>query len=785
TPWADFFESCHRHGRGILGEWRLETARLSRERGLAYHVDVAGAGWELDPVPWILSAEEWSEVEAAIGQRLRFFEALYNDFYGEQKTLKSGMIPPEILLRQQGFIRSLRRAPHKANLPGLGISGFDFGRLKDGRWIVLNDRFDCAFGLGLALENRTVVNQVLPNLFRRCQTKRIGHFFKDWFNYLADFSDGKTETPGVVILDSNIDGSPESDFLSNYCGIPRVVSSDLTVRNGSVWLRGLSGLEPIHTIWKRDVGRNLDPLGIPRGTFGGVPGVFRAMKLGNVGVSSHPGVQALESPGLYPFTAKLCRELLGEELLIPNVQTWWGGDPEGLRYILDNLPRLVIKEIERHSGFGTHYGRLFPSDQLGDLRAKIRADPQNFIGQEELDFSTIPTSSGEGLVPRCGVLRGFGFNDMAKNPQVMPGGLGRVGKADGSVVSTRTGGASKDIWVRSNVLEPPISIADEVEQSRIRLKEVITSRTGENLYWAGRYAERTDFAARFSYRIIESSVLGFSFGRELEKEHESLLLKGFFEYFELGNWFKPGVAFEEQINLLLNHQSCPASVLLNLESFNRACLGTREKWSPRSLHAIQKILEEWKETTTRVLTPYQFRPHLERLELNLSAFVGLNLDSMTRDAGWALLDTGRSLERCLVTIGLISLLFENATSRSAEALLCESVLFITDSLRTYQSRFLSAPRKDLTLQLLLGVDDYPRSVLYLIKRMQINLEKLPGEEARNRVLEKLETAEASLRPILSGCESPGRELPFLQDLSDKLEDMSDELTRACFSHAAP
>ena len=205
------------------------------------------------------------------------------------------------------------------------MTAFDLARGPGGRAYILNDRFDCPYGLGVALENRTVVNRVLPNLFRRCQVRRIGYFFNDWFNYLAEQAPAHSDNPRIVILDSNNGGeSSEISFLSNYCGITRVVPSDLTVRSAKVWLKSLSGLKPVDVIWKTTYGRDLDPLEANRRNRAeGITGIFEALRESNVAVAGHPGAEVLQSPGLFPFLAPICREILGEELILPPAATWW------------------------------------------------------------------------------------------------------------------------------------------------------------------------------------------------------------------------------------------------------------------------------------------------------------------------------------------------------------------------------------------------------------------------------------------------------------------------------
>lgn len=791
--WADIFESCNRHGSGVLSGWRRDAARTSRERGLAYRSDNSeDEGWTLDPIPWMVSADEWARIESGLSQRLRLFSAILSDLYGYQRIIEERWVPAQMVLGNRGFLRSLHGLPPDEDTIGIGMSAFDIAKDTGGHTFVLNDRFDCPYGLGLALENRTVLNKVLPNLFHRCQVRRIGYFFTDWFEFLAGRSLSGRDNPRVVILDSDPDGgASEIGFLANYCGIPRVSAADLTVRDASVFIKSLSGLEPVDVIWKTNAGRDLDPLESSHYFPSGISGLFEAMRNRNVAVASHPGSEVLQSPGFYPFLGRLSRELLGEELAIPPVATWWCGDDKARSYVFDNLDKMVVKSVGHHSSFHTRYGSRQTKEELTELRAMIEAKPESFVGQEELNISTIPTSTDNELTPRAGVLRAFSFLGNGSEPHVMPGGLGRIGGADGAIVSTRGSGESKDVWVRSTKEDEPISIAYQVEISRITSPEVVASRTGENLYWAGRYAERTDSIARFAQRILEGRVTGFSYDREIDAEHEKSLVAALFRAFQLKSLFKTIKTSDEGLDRIVRDEDCPVGVAVNLRSFHRACLAAREEWSPNSIRAIEAACDNWFEQTPGVAQQLRVESRLETLELNLAAFHGLNLDSMTRDEGWALLDAGRRIERLTMLSGLLKFLIKTNASDIMKTLLNESVLYISDSLRTYQSKFLTVPETAHTILLLLAEEDYPRSMRFLIDRLANVLSMLPEPAAGPHPATLVPAMRTDLDEFLASNFNDeiavdameGNALTFLDSFSMKIRELGETLTKSYFSHA--
>ncbi len=790
--WYDLFESINRHGLDTLKDWKNVVTRTSRERGLAYRPasihDGIEQGWTLGPIPWIISSERWSVFEAGISQRNRLFEELLRDFYGPQRTLKEGLFPAEILLSHRGFLRALHNLPPGNGTIGLGISAFDVAKDSAGQTFVVNDRFDSPFGLGLALENRTVVNKVLPRLFARCGVRRIGQFFTDWFDYLGRCSPSGSSAPQVVILDPSDQGEDsEVGFLANYCGISRVHPSDLTVRDGRVWIKALNGLVPVDVIWKTMPGREIDSLEAENPGSRGTAGLFEAIRGGGVAVASHPGSEVLQAPGFYPFLPKICRTLLDEDLLIPPVATWWCGKPEALSHVVNNLESMVIKPAGYHHDFSTKYGSRLSQEELSELRAQITAHPTRFVGQEELLISTIPTSRGNQLVPRGGVLRMFSFIDDKNETQVMPGGLARVSTADGVIVSTRECGESKDVWVRSPIQEQPFSISEALSRTRLITPDIVPSRTGENLFWTGRYAERVDLISRFAARIVDVQIKGFPHDAGFGQEHEKILLKALFSVFGNKSQAKKATDTEARLSLILENEECAVGVPYNLSRFFYATQTAREEWSPASTLAISSCISGWKAPITgdNVVTRYDSK--LKILQLNLSAFLGLNLDSMTRDEGWALLDAGRRLERMFSICGLLKFLVKTSLDDEMSIFFNESILYILDSARTFQSRFHDTPSTELTTRLLLGEPDYPRSIANLLVRLNHVLQKLPPPGHHKHPRDMIDPWIGKMYHFTSELENgrfqPESTLALLDEMYEFLIKLSDALTVSYFSHA--
>ena len=452
---------------------------------------------------------------------------------------------------------------------------------------------------------------------------------------------------------------------------------------------------------------------------------------------------------------------------------------------------MVVKSVGHHSDFRTRYGQRLSASELGELKAMIEAEPERYVGQEELNISTVPASTPSGLVPRSAVVRSFAFLDGKGLPHVMPGGLGRVSTAEGIIISTRESGESKDIWVRSHYPDAPISIARRLAQSRGISPEVVPSRRGENLYWAGRYGERTDSISRFANRLVVGRSSGFSYGRDLEARHEKTLIEALFRIFEVDGWMEKVKDPDERLKLILSDSFCPIGVGPNLSSFHRACMAAREEWSVTSILAIESARENWFTNTKGFDSPYPYEAELEKLELSLAAFHGLNLDSMTRDEAWGLLDAGRRIERMATLTALLSYVLEVNEPEPMATLLNESVLFVSDSLGTYQTKFLTVPTTGLTLTLLLGEEDYPRSLRYLLERLENVLNKLKPPAKRPHPRDRIPPMREELARFVTelnpetGTTDQSRKaaLDFLASCRRQLKELSDYITTSYFSHA--
>src|SRR5258706_1693238 len=519
----ELFEAPHTpraHWKPLLEQLAAWPAERMRERlhsvhsqvaehGVPQHVspDPQGAGrpWELDLLPMILPQEEWSAVEAAIVQRATLLNRILVDVYGEQRLLKDGLLPPALVYGHAGFLRPCRGARPPGDVM-LHFYAADLARSPDGRWWVLDDRTQAPSGAGYALENRIIISRAFPQLFRDLKVQHLAQFFATLRESLAHWAPQPegSGSPYTVLLTPGPHNETyfEHTYLARYLGLPLVEGSDLTVREGCVWLKTLSGLKRVHAILPRQDDDYCDPLELRSDSALGIPGLVDAVRRGNVLVANALGSNLLESSTLLGSLPGLCQQVLGEPLKMPSVATWWCGEQAALSEVIAKVDRLVIK-----GAFPQQQQRIEPMfgedlDERGKKRviAMLRSRPSDYIAQELVHLSQAPVwdRAHPRLLPRSIGLRVFACATPS-GYVVMPGGLTRVASAaDTRVISMQRGGSSKDTWVLASGPVSSFSLLRRSiqEQDLVRAGTNLSSRGVENLFWFGRYCERSESTAR-------------------------------------------------------------------------------------------------------------------------------------------------------------------------------------------------------------------------------------------------------------------------------------------------
>ena len=791
--WNPFLEQIAQLGLPGMKERRDTATRLLREHGVTYNVYSEGRSaerpWNLDLLPLVISSAEWEELEKGLLQRTRLVNLLLGDIYGEQRILRDGLAPPGLIQANPCFLRQC----HGVKPAGgryLTLHAVDLARAADGCWWVLADRTQCPSGVGYTLENRIIVSKILADEMRDLRVHRLASFFKARKSGLRAMAPW-TETPTIVLLTPGpyTETYFEHAYIARYLGYPLVEGSDLTVRNRRVYIKTIEGLHPVDVIIRRVDDTFCDPLELRSDSFLGVPGLLEAARAGNVAISNALGSGAIEGPAWLAFLPALSRRLLGEELLIPNVATWWCGQTRERAFALENLSKLVVKAAFP-GGSEPIFCHTLDKQGLQALAAKITMRPCDFVAQQPVPLSTAPIWKDDHAEPRPLILRCFIISD-GENYSVMPGGLTRVSvSADSPVVSSRYGGSSKDTWILSSRPVDEVTLLDRrgMPVDLHRSAAIVPSRMLDNLFWLGRYTERLEDTVRL-LRVVLSRVTGE--GTEEEARELDVVLKSLVVMGRVPQRLSRRYSMREltaTFKKLVYDRDRTGSVgeLLRRVGVLTARLRVRfsgDTW--RILHQMQTEFPAEPASPSAV----GMLEVLHRLVFQLAALSGVETENMTRGAPWRFLDLGRRIERANNVIHVIQTLLsiDPAVSHSLPPL-----LEYCDSTMTYRRRYFAAPELAPALDLLLSDRTNPRAFAFQWASIGDHLNQLGGLSERQPEQQKFAEITASLvsgelklaaAEALNGNWEPIEKL--LTSLGDGCWALSDALSTRYFTHVLP
>ena len=811
--WHGFLDEMNNlGGPEVMRRW--ETARsLFRENGVTYNVysDPQGMDrpWEFDPVPFIIGAADWARLEAGLIQRAKLFDLILRDLYGPRRLLRDGLLPPALVFANSGYLRPLHGLPMTKG-PMLHFYAADLARSPDGTWWVLDDRTQSPSGAGYALENRTVLSRMLPDVFRACDVHRLSGFFDTLNDTLVAMAPRGRENPRIVLLTPGPYNEVyfEHAYLARYLGYTLVEGSDLTVRDNHVFLKTLSGLQPVHVILRRVDEDFCDPMELRSDSSLGVAGLVQAAAAGNVAIANSLGCGVIETPAIRAFLSGLSRSFLGEPLKLPSVATWWCGQKREMNYVLDHLDDLVVRPTFGAGRAVTAFAEpQLTRQQKVDLSNKIRFRPHDFTGHERVQLSSAPALIGTELQPRAIVLRVYLVSTGDGGYAVMPGGLTRVSSsADRQVVSMQRGDGSKDTWVLSEHDENKEE-AKTAPQAVIRLDlkrsgTDMASRVADNLFWLGRYAERSECIARL-FRVILTRYTDESASRSVSELRRVLQIPVSIGLIAYPAASRVALSPEEAVEALEQHvlQSIfeshrGGSLHDSLHRFHHAAINVRDRLSSDMWRIVSKLdIDSSLPSPQPDLQIGEALGWLNDMVVELASFSGMVMENMTRGLGWRFLDMGRRLERAMYSIKVLRRSMSMATGPMGEAFSLDALLEYADSSMTHRSRYFAEPQAPTVLDLILCDESNPRSVAYQVMVLMDHINNLPRDQnhafsSREKkvimsALHRLRLAEVTVL-----CEtSPDGSRPALEalilELTKDLPDFSDHLTQDYFSHAAP
>jgi uncharacterized circularly permuted ATP-grasp superfamily protein/uncharacterized alpha-E superfamily protein len=754
--WDQFFTSLGVDGFADLNQRAAQVQRQIRDNGVTYNVYADADGpqrpWSLDLFPLIVTPDSWQQIEVGVLQRMRLLNHVMADVYGPQNLLKQGFLPSALVHGHSGYLRAMHNCPPVGG-NHLQIAAFDLARGPDGNWAVVTQRTQAPSGLGYLLENRLIISRQFPQAFADMGVQRLASAYRALVDGMKLLCPVQTrgETPRIVLLTPGPYNETyfEHAYLARYLGLTLVEGSDLTVRGTRLFLKTLHGLQAVHGLLKRLDDEFLDPLELRADSTLGVPGLLQVVRAGHVLVANAPGSAFLESTALLGFLPALSRHLLGQELHLPSLPTWWCGEQAAMQAVLPRLSECAIKPTWP-GGFGGAANSASPRN-VDEWAGRIARQGDEYAVQAYQPLSQMPTWRADDdvdadthahIIARSVALRVFVMADPAQGPQafrVLPGGLARLAHRELHIASMQRGGSSADVWVltdtQSGAKVDTTTLLQHAHPSDTS-QHSITSRAAENLFWLGRYTERCENSIALA-RLVLTCLNG-------EDQTSQPLLTWLSALAVQHALVLPSVpsavlarrVFERALIADLANPAQLQGVGYNLQALKGAASSVRERLS----------LEQWK------LVVRAERDFFEHCALNhpaqvgdgdysvalalraldaasdqMAAVTGAQTDRMSRDDGWRLLSAGRLIER----LGFLSSSLRQGIETGAvhDEGGFEAIVALFDSTITFNAHYQQRHDIAALLELLMLDRDNPRSLGWIAQTLRGRVAKLAGSEA--------------------------------------------------------
>jgi len=764
-----------------------EVSRFLADDGVTWTPPLGEAlPWRLDPMPFVLDPEAWAHLDAGLAQRAELWNAILADLYGERTLLRDGILPAAAVFGHSGYLRPLVRAS-AAGAQSLVITAADLGRTPEGTWQVLADRLQAPSGLGYVMENRRVISQVIPELYQLGAPHRMAPFYAALRAALLGSSAGETADPRVVVLSpgSHSETAFDQAHIANVLGLPLVQGEDLLMRDGWVWLKPPGwpkrpATERVDVILRRVDPLWSDPLELRGDSRLGVAGLTEAVRRGRVRVVNGLGAGVLENPALAAFLPDACQALLGEPLRLAQAPAWWCGDDDARAYVLARLadPDFEVLRIDEP----VQPGLPLPAEDAAALRARIRAAPHLYVGREQPLLSRAPVWTDAGAAsPHPVSLRMFTLRyGTAYRP--LAGGLATAYDQTGARIA-------KDVWVRkTDASEPDQGLVDVDGDVVARLDTVLSPRSLENLFWAGRYSERAEDVLRM--------ILA------LDPDLDEL---------DAADPDAPGAGARALLVPLHRLAGPPsgraaASPAADIRSLllDGPRVGSAAHALDRMRDALEEVRDQLSGDTWRVLaavTRAQRSLRVNRHEHQIAESAGqmlgalLSLQGVTanmiRDAGWHVVEAGRSLERGLQVCRLLRATVVGTRPLRAEREVRDVLVACTESAVTFRRRYRGTARVGALVELLVADRQNPRSVAFAVDRLVEHIASLPASTGSTRAERLIRDLADRLRdldaPALAASHNGRRDAlaEMLTDLIAQLEQVADATASLHFAGGLP
>jgi uncharacterized circularly permuted ATP-grasp superfamily protein/uncharacterized alpha-E superfamily protein len=738
-----------------------DLARASRylnDSGVFYRQYGGGQSverpWPLSHIPVLMEEADWLALTQALTQRADLLEAVMADLYGPNRLVATGRLPPGLVAANPEWLRPMVGVPPRSG-HYLHFLAFELGRGPDGRWWVLADRTQAPSGAGYALENRVATSRAFSDLYAQEQVHRLAPFFRDFRDALLAQRQDREARVAILTPGPLNETYFEHAWIARYLGFTLVQGEDLAVSGGRLMVRTVAGPRPVEVLWRRLDSSYADPVELDHASALGTPGMVSALRAGGLSMVNALGSGVLETRALMAFLPKLARDLAGGPLKIANIATWWCGDPKARAQVMAAPGNLTLADA---FGTGLPFDPAAQVERAGTMMPAVLADRlakdgARLVAQESVSLSTTPALVDGRLVPRPMTLRVF----LARTEggwTAMPGGFARIGATpDPAAIAMQKGGSAADVWVVSP--RPVPAVTNVVPPGPLRRAEpgALPARAADNLFWLGRYVERTEGMVRllraWNTRLAETGAAA-----------EPLLASMQPLFAAYGVDPRSGI---------------PQGLLDTLGAAITSAGRVRDRFSPDAWSALAD-LDKTARRMAGVVTPGDDGARaLSALLRKLAGITGLVHENMYRFAGWRFLSIGRLHERAMGMAWTLAVLADPKAPEGALDLAIE----VGDSVLTHRRRFTVSTSRASVVDLL-GLDPMnPRALRHQIERLREQVDALPAANDLG-ALSPLARAVLRLHADLATAEPDDLTTQALTDLRRRIGALSDLVTEAYF-----
>jgi uncharacterized circularly permuted ATP-grasp superfamily protein/uncharacterized alpha-E superfamily protein len=775
--WQPFLTTLGALGGDEINRRFAAADRYLRDSGVFYRVYEDAAGierpWPLSHIPLIIEPREWRQLEAGLIQRADLLEAVLADSYGPGILTRDGRLPAALIAGNPEFLRPLVgvEPPGGAHLRFYAV---DIGRGADGKWWVLNDRAQAPSGAGYTIENRLALSRAIPDIYRTARVERVAPFFQALQAELFALNRRDDARIGLLTPGPMNETYFEHAYLARYLGLLLVEGEDLVVEDDGVFIRTVSGLRRTEVLLRRVDADFTDPLELNAASRLGVAGLLQAVRDGKIVIINSLGAGLIEARAMLAFLPALAPVVLGAELKMQNVATWWLGRADMREEMLGKFDSMVIAAaFTEQLGDGRHGNEILGAKLDGaerqSLMQSIRDRGVDYVAQEAVTLSSMPVWRDGCLQPRPFTLRLF-LAKIGERWQVLPAGFVRIAEdLDARAVSLQRGAATADAWVLAHGPVAETTLLPTAERMPVqRATGLLPSRAADNLFWVGRYVERAEATLRLVRALIARVAEADDAAARVIASIASLL----------DSW-----------NAIPDDTSAAPATFIARAALTRADLDgalprlvgaarsaasvIRDRFSPDAWRALNDLAKLIAAPLAAGPTESAIAERVEAALRIISSLSGLAQENMTQLAGWRFLELGRRIERALLTCRLTRC-FAQPGAPDGEL---DVLLELADSQISYRQRYVMIAALAPVVDLVILDPNNPRSVVFQLDRIEAHLGALPKRNTDGR-LSPVQQIAASVATRLRTADAVAVNLALMVDIEQALMKLSDAISAA-------